>query len=92
MHNMPTDKIDTPDFRCNESVQLLSFEAFNRSNLGDNLLIVIVINHFLNTLSFSQCVFTVIVSQVATSRCAARDSWPRLILSTRNNYVPVFPK
>ena len=30
MHNMPTDKIDTPDFRCNESVQLLTFEAFNR--------------------------------------------------------------
>ena len=30
MHNMPTDKIDTPDFRCNESVRLLTFEAFNR--------------------------------------------------------------
>ena len=28
--NMPTDKIDTPDFRCNESVRLLTFEAFNR--------------------------------------------------------------
>ena len=59
---------------------------------GDNLLIVIVTNNFLNTLSFSQSVFTAIVSQVVTSRCAARDPWRHLILSTRKNYVSVFPK
>ena len=86
MENMPTDKIDTPDFRCNESSSCCHLKLFLR--LGENLLIVIVTNHFLNTLSFSQLVFTFIVSQVVTSRCAARDPWRHLILSTRNNYVP----
>ena len=76
MCDMPTDKIDTPDFRCNECViSCCQLKLLTNCllRLGDNLLIVIVINHvFQHFVCLIERVYSYQVSSRDLVRCRKR--------------------